>query len=210
VLGSVICAGVHLNKYLFVTVRHSSSDIQAGVRYQFLYHEPTGAWTRLSDGVTADMYATSLAPTGEIYAAGGDSADPIRVQKLSGLLTPSASNKTDANGEAVAPTITFRTLTGGNVGVKAWGRGRLTYDLRDAGSDDPSLAVAVAFGLEAATFATSSTLTETTDADRVRFDLARDSQAATVKVTQANASSKTELYALEVESRPYTAGAEGV
>ena len=209
-LGSVVCAGVYLNKHLFVTVRHSASDPQAGARYQFLYYEPTGSWVRLADGVTADMYATSFAPTGELYAACGDGSDPVRALKLSGLFTPSAANKTDANGEAVAPTITMRTLTDAQPALKAWGRARLTYDMRDAASDNPTLAVAAASGMEATTFATVSTLAETSDTVRQRFSVARDSQAMTIRLTQSNASASTELHMLEVESRPYPRAAEGV
>jgi hypothetical protein len=208
-LGSVVCAGVYLNKHLFVTVRHADTDPQAGARYQFLYYEPTGSWVELSDGVTATMYATSFAPIVELYAAAGDFADPVRALKMSGLFKPSASNKADANGEAVAPTLTFRTLTDG-VGLKAWGRARLTYDMRDAASDNPTLAVAAARGMEATSFATMSTLAESTDTVRQRFSVACDSQAMTIRLTQSNASAMTELHALEVESRPYPRAAEGV
>jgi hypothetical protein len=208
-LGSVVCAGVYLNKHLFVTVRHAASDPQAGARYQFLYYEPTGSWVELSDGVTADMYAASFAPIVELYAACGDGADPVRALKLSGLFRPSAANKADANGEAVAPTLTFRTLADG-VGLKSWGRARLTYDMRDAASDDPTLAVDAARGMEATSFATMSTLAESTDTVRQRFSVACDSQAMTIRLTQSNASALTELHALEVESRPYPRAAEGV
>jgi hypothetical protein len=208
-LNSVVCAGVYLNKHLFVTVRHAATDPQAGARYQFLYYQPTGSWVRLADGVTADMYATAFAPSGEIYASCGDTSDPVRALKLSGLFKPTGSNKTDANGDVVAPTVTFRTLTN-TPSLTAWGRARLTYDMRDAASDNPTLAVAAAKGMEATSFATASTLVETLDTVRQRFSVACDSQAMTIRLTQSNASAMTELHALEVESRPYPRAAEGV
>jgi len=207
-LGSVVCAGVYLNKYLFVTVTHSASDPQPSAKYQFLYHEPTGCWTRLASGATANMYAASFAPPVELYVSAD--VNSLRVAKFSPLFTPSSSNKNDANGDPVAPTITFRTLSDQNPALKAWGRARLTYDMRDAASDNPTLAVAAASGMEATTFATVSTLAETTDTVRQRVSFARDSQALTIRLTQSNASAMTELHALEVESRPYPRAAEGV
>jgi hypothetical protein len=86
----------------------------------------------------------------------------------------------------------------------------LTYDMRDAASDNPTLAVAAAKGMEATSFATASTLVETLDTVRQRFSVACDSQAMTIRLTQSNASAMTELHALEVESRPYPRAAEGV
>src|SRR4029077_12254811 len=109
----------------------------------------------------ADMYATAFAPSGEIYASCGDTSDPVRALKLSGLFKPTASNKTDANGEAVAPTITMRSFLD-EPAMKAGGRARLTYDMRDAASDNPTLAVDAARGMEATSLATMSTLAEST------------------------------------------------
>jgi hypothetical protein len=125
------------------------------------------------------------------------------------MLTPTAAFKSDGDGTAVAPTFTFRTAEGGP-GLKAWGHGRLSYDMRDAASDNPTLAVAVSSGAEAPSFGTVATLAETTDEQRKRFNVNRDAQAVTVKLTQTGASAKTELYALEVEARPYDEPSEGV
>ena len=95
--------------------------------------------------------------------------------------------------------------------MKAFGDGHLTYDLRDAASDNPTLAVQIAKGAEATTFnsVTESPLAETSDATRRRFSTGVDSQALTVKVTQSNASAKTEIYALEMDERQFPMGNDG-
>lgn len=121
-LGAVVCAGVWLNKWLFLTIRHPD-----GPRSQWLYYQPSGAWMRLSDGVTADSYATRFAPSGEIYAACGDLSDPVRLLRLSPLFEPTTSNESDANGEPVEPLL---ELPFGDAGVlKQFQNGRLTYML---------------------------------------------------------------------------------
>lgn len=130
VLGSVVCAGQWLDNFLFLTVRHADDDPQSGARYQFLYSKMNRAWSTLSDGVTADMYATRNAPNGEIYAACGDLDDPVRLLTLSGLFNPTASNMNDANGEAVEPYVELNEAASGPT-LKAYGFGHLTYDLRN-------------------------------------------------------------------------------
>lgn len=126
-LGAVVCAGTWLEKWLFVTVRHPDpgEDAGGGARYQFLYYVPSGAWARLADGVTADMYATRLAPNREIYAACGDVNDPVRPLALSPIFTPTGDNMQDANGDDVIPLL---ELSFGDAGsLKAFQYGSLTH-----------------------------------------------------------------------------------
>ena len=102
-------------------------------------------------------------------------------------------------------------MIGDGPGLKAYGFGRITYDMRDYAMDDPTLAVSVAPGIEATTYAavSESPLAETTDADRKRFTIAKDTQAINVKLEQTGASSKTEIYSLESEVRPYPPSMDG-
>ena len=150
------------------------------------------------------MFARGVGAKEELYYA---DRNTNRVTALSGIFSPSSSNKNDANGNPVTPTLEYR-MFGPGPGLKAFGFGRLTYDLRDNG-DSPSLAVQVASGVEATTYATVETLTSTADASRHRFDVCRDAQGVNVRLVQTNASSKTELYALEVESRGYPQAIDG-
>ena len=170
-------------------------------------HLPTQAWTRLTN-VVSRMFAQGRTEdeSMELFSA---AAGEGYVHRMHSMLTPTAAFKNDGNGTAVAPTFTFRTAEG-RPGLKAWGHGRLSYDLRDEDSDDPTLEVQVASGVEAPTFATAATLTETADEQRKRFNVNRDAQAVTVSLTQSGPSAKTELYALELEARPYDEPSEGV
>jgi hypothetical protein len=170
-------------------------------------HMPTQAWTRLTN-CASRMFAQGRTEdeSMELYSA---AAGEGYVHRMHSMLTPSAAFKNDGNGTAVAPTFTFRTAEGGP-GLKAWGHGRLSYDMRDAASDNPTLAVGVASGIDPTSFTTTATLPETIVEGRKRFNVNRDAQAVTVKLAQTGASAKTELYALEVEARPYDEPSEGV
>jgi len=102
-------------------------------------------------------------------------------------------------------------MSGQGVGLKAYGDGHLTYDMRDAASDNPSMAVQYATGIEADggwTTVDESPFAATTSSLRERFTLSKDAQALNVKLTQTNASSKTEVYLLEVDQRQYELEAE--
>lgn len=125
-LGAVVCAGVWLNKWLFVSIHFPDGDTPgSGARYQWLFYEPSGAWVRLADGVASVMYATSFAPNNEFYAAPGDFTDAVRLLKLSGLFTPTSSNMSDANGE---PVETVAELQFGDAAVlKNFTQGRVTH-----------------------------------------------------------------------------------
>ena len=73
------------------------------------------------------------------------------------------------------------------------------------------MAVSVAPGVEATTFTAvaESPASENSDATRQRFTVGQVSQAVNVRLTQTNASSKTEVYSLEVEERALTPVAGG-
>jgi hypothetical protein len=167
---------------------------------------PRRAWWRVTN-IKALMYAQAVGVQSELYYA--DRATN-RVTKVSGIFSPSSSNKNDADGTAVTPSMELK-LIGSGPGLKHFGFGRLSYDMRDAATDNPTLAVTVAPGLEATTYTavSESPFAENTDNERKRFTVAKVSQAVNVKLVQANASSKTELYALEVEQRPLPGVAGG-
>jgi len=188
--------------FLFVSVLNDSRVLQATL----MCDVSRRAWWRLSN-VKAMCYATSVDGT-ELYYG---NADTNRVTAMSGIFSPTSSNKNDADGTAVTPSIEFAPIGRGS-SVKSYGFGRLTYDMRDSSSDNPTLAVAVKTGIEADTSTTpsESPLAETSTADRKRFSIAKDSQAVTISLTQSNASSKTEIYALEADVRSHPISKDGV
>ncbi len=172
-----------------------------------LCHLPTLAWAPLSLNCAGRMMAVGRTEdeTLELYMG---SASEGYVERLSQILVPGASNMADGDGAEVEPSVTFRTLQEGPY-LKAWGDGRLNFAVdSDTGA---SLDVATAKGILAPSFTTRATLGQTDGAvARKRFSLSFDSEAATVKVTQDGESGTTEVYALEVETRPYDPASEGV
>jgi hypothetical protein len=168
---------------------------------------PRRAWWRLTN-TTALMYAQAVGVQDELYYA---DRSTNRVVALSGIFTASSSNKNDANGTAVTPLLEYRALTRGT-GLTSWGDGRLSFYMADAASDNPTMGITVKTGVRAATSSTpsESPLAENTDEDRKRFTVAKDAQAVTIKLQQSNASSATEVYALEVEGRPHSPVEDGV
>jgi hypothetical protein len=153
------------------------------------------------------MYASRASFSPELYYAARDTA---RVVTTSGIFSPTAETRNDADGSPVQPILTTRFLGTGPM-LKAYGFARLTYDLRDAGDDEPTLAVSVAAGAEATTFAdvAESPLPATDDAVRKRVTVNKDSQGVTLQFSQTGPSEKTELFALEVEERQYEAVLDG-
>lgn len=197
----VISAGI-LRSYYFVNVLSSTGTLVTSL----MCYVPRRAWWRLTN-IRATMHASASDAADELYYA---DRSTNRVGTLSGILTPTSSNKNDANGTAVTPLLEYRPV-GDASGVKAFGFGRLAYDMRDAATDNPTMAVSVATGPEASSFAAvgESPLAETTALARKRFTINKDSEAVTVRLQQSNASSKTEIYGLEVESRSYPITADG-
>jgi hypothetical protein len=188
--------------FLFISVLNASRALQACLMCQVR----TRAWWRLTN-VNAMSWTTSVDGTELWY---GDAATN-RVVAMSGIFNPSAANKLDANGSAVAPSIEFRPV-GQGTGTKAYAWGHLNFDMRDAAADNPTMAVTVKTGIEADTSYTppESPLQESSTLTRPRFQINRNAQAATVALAQTGPSAKTELYALEVQQRQQSLVGEGV
>ena len=157
-------------------------------------HIPSRQWRRLGN-VKAKGFSTQFGSTSELHYA--DAASP-RVIGLVSTYVKSATVKNDANGTAVAGTLEYR-MVGQGIGLKAYLDGRLNFDLRDAASDNPTLAVQIATGVGADTYAavTESPLSETSTATRKGFTVSKDAQSVNVKLIRAAAASKAEIYGLE-------------
>lgn len=187
-----IATGIYRN-YLYITVLNGSTLVDT-----LMCNIAARAWWRLTN-VKARGYANASTGSEELYYADRASA---RVITCSGMFTPVAGNKNDANGTAVTPGATLRQV-GAGPWMKHFGNARISYDMADAATDNPTLAVSVAPGLEAATFTavSESPLAETSGLLRKRFTVGKQSQAVNIKILQTNASSKTEVYAMETDQR---------
>lgn len=207
----VFSGGVYNSTFYHLVI---SSGTGAVTYDHLVCYLPTRTWWRL--GANPLMcWQSQVAVGNELYAVAGRS--PVatvgignRAVKVSGIYSPTASNKNDADGTAITPFLETRVL-GQGVGLKSFGHGHLHYDMRDAASDNPTLAVSVAKGIEATSFSAvpESPLAETTDMVRKRFRINRDSQGITVRLQQANASGKTEIFGIEFEQRAFPLSSEG-
>lgn len=171
----------------------------------FVYHIPTGNWSRFK-GVSGTMMTAKTGDASETYLATGSN----RIVKLSDCFAATPANKTDADGTAVLPTITTRAL-GDGPSYKSFGQAHITYDMRDAASDNPTMTMTLLTGIEedaSSSTITESPLVETTTAARKRFTINKRAQAVALTFTQTAASSKTEIYALELDVRPFSERAE--
>jgi hypothetical protein len=153
------------------------------------------------------MWTSAVVAQEELYYADRSSN---RVVAISGMFTPTAANKLDANGTPVTPLIEMR-MVGEGTGLKAYGDAHLTYDMRDAAADHPTLAVSAATGVEALNFAavTESPLPAVTNATRRRLTVSKDTQGLSLRLAQTGPSAKTELYAVEQLFRPFTLESQG-
>ena len=160
--------------------------------------DTANSWVQLAAPTNGTMYAASYAPTHELYIG---SVLDTRVRKLSTMWQPSGTSKNDAEGTAVLPLLESRLIST-SIGMKRYGFAHLSYDLRDAASDNPSLQTMVATGIEADSgFAAvrESPLAYTSQEIRRRFTLYKDSQGLSLRLQQQNPSAKTEIYYVESE-----------
>jgi hypothetical protein len=200
-LGCVVAQGIYADDWLFTTVRHPS-----GVDFQLLCYLPTEAFVRTAPRIGCDMYATRRAPNMAIYGANGNISQPVRALNLTGVLAPAYSLRNDANGEPVLPYLETRML-GPGLGLKAYFDGYLSYDMRDGG-DAPTLQLQIATGLEADSgyaAVAESPLPPTSRSHRQRFTVSKDTNSVQFALQQVNASSKTEIYAIDTSYHPYYA-----
>lgn len=197
--GGIIAGGIFSKNYYFLSLTGISPQVT------LMCYLPSKSWWRVTN-IGSRMFAPSSVMSDELYAATASGLPGNRLLKLSGLFSPASGNKNDADGTAVTPLLETRMI-GQGIGLKAYEFGHLLYDMRDAASDNPTMAVQVSRGLEAEgsyTAVAESPLAEVTQAERKRFGLNFDAQSVQLKFQQTNASSKTEIYAIEVEQRNAT------
>lgn len=139
-----------------------------------------------------------------------------RVAKLTGIFSPAAANKNDADGTAVTPVVEYPMARGFTRvrrswrpagGQTHWRRLYLSYDLRDAATDTPVLTLSYVTTPEATSYTSlTPTLAETTKYARAGRSFGPTGERGGkiipelgVKIAQTNASSDTRLYVLEGE-----------
>jgi len=188
----IISTGVLWDKFLFVGVMNGPTLVDC-----LVCNLVRNAWWRFSN-IRAAMFAAAVGARDDLYYA---DMGTNRVNSVASCWFPAGVNKADADGTAVQPVLETKVIAS-TPNVKTYARCWLDYDLRDAATDNPTLAFQVAPGLEATTFSTvaESPLPETPDELRKTVSCVKTSQGLTARITQTGPSAKTEIYALEFET----------
>lgn len=121
--GAVFAAGLYGADHLYVSVTGAGTVFDT-----WLCYLPRKAWTRLGN-VGVRSFAPAVTGQTELYGGTSEGMPGNRVVRFSTVGTPSASFKDDGNGVAVQPYVLTR-MVGDGVGLKAYGHGHITYDLR--------------------------------------------------------------------------------
>lgn len=151
-------------------------------------------WIRLAN-LKAVSFWSSSSPD-ELYFAQRARA---RVGRLSTMFVPTATVKNDGDGTAVTPVYEspFFVSKGKQL---SWKKVYLDYDIRDAASDNPTLAISYVESPEQTSYtAVSGTFGESTAQLPARKTLGQSNYGMAFKVVQANASSDTRLVRLRAE-----------
>lgn len=125
-------------------------------------------------------------------------ATEARVIELSSMWSPAAGNSTSVTGSIETPYFLL-----GSYGSKRIEDAYVTYDLRDAGSANPTLTVSYTLSQDddASYVAASTTLPETsaTDRRRVPLDAGKEGQGVAFKIAQSGDSASTRIRAIELD-----------
>lgn len=170
---------------------------------KYVCHLPTRRWVSLDLGGSAIVSALANDPvTDELYAVGlsNGTVNQYPVMALSHLWAPTSSNKNTAQGVAVTAAVKSRPV-GAGVNLKRVGRVQVTYDLRDAASDNPTLIAYKysTFDTDVGSADAIGTLAETSVVTRASVAGGFERAAPTLYFIQATASSSFKLYGFEAE-----------
>lgn len=188
-----LCGGYYRG-YYWVCIRNGNQTFVDA----FAVHVDTKRWLRFTN-LTAFCFARQVAGTEELYL--GDFSE-ARVDALSGMFSPTSSNKNDGDGTAVGWTLELPYVSIGDA------KGRLKtmylkYDLRDAGSDNPTIAASYITSPESTSYtAISTTLAERTAMDWKRLAINKATFGVGLKFAQTIASAQSRVYAVGFDGHP--------
>jgi hypothetical protein len=156
----------------------------------------SNGWVNVTNLDARSMWRTTALDGSERLFFGRRGA--ARVGELSSMWTPSSTYKNDGDGDAVAMVVETPFFEFGE-GLDLVRDTYVTYDLRDAAADDPTLAVEWVTDPASSSYTTAVTLAATTARDRKRATINRTALGFGLKLTQANATSDGRLYAIDAD-----------
>jgi hypothetical protein len=199
-----IVAGVYRN-HLFVTLLDGSNAFVDCL----VCNLRTRIFFRFSNFPMAGAVQVHSAPE-ELYVSMG-----ARVAKVSSCWNPAAANKADANGTNVLPYYESGLHRGFlklhrkwimSEAIQNWKAGYVNFDMRDSGSDNPTLRFSLANTPEAGSYTQITggagqqpDLPATTAWGRKRVFLGYSQNGLSYKLEQVNPSASTKVYAVEAE-----------
>lgn len=184
-----LAGGTHRGYYIIAVV-NGTTFVDAA-----LIDIDNESWARLGN-LNVGMFAKSTDQAEELYFA---SLDAPRIGSLSSIFMPEAANKNDADGTAVEPEIETPYYFD-RPGKKTWKHVYVSYDIRDAATDNPTLTVSYIDSPEETSYtALTPTLSETTGFTRKRIPIRKSAHGLAFKIAQINASSDTRGYTLEAD-----------
>lgn len=189
-----LAGGFYRNRY-YISVMNGATFVDA-----FCFDPDARQGYRLSN-VKAQMMVPGIAVQDELWFA---SRSESRVNRVSAIWSPAASNKNDADGTVIAYTLEtpfyygpvfyrHRYFPDPIPSKKSWKALYVDYDLRDAASDNPVLTVSYIKNIGDAYTALSQTLGETTDRTYAKLNLNFASNGVGFKIVQTNASQDTRI-----------------
>jgi hypothetical protein len=174
--------------YLVYSVLNGTTLVDSGIIDLVRY-----SWMRFSN---IDMSSAWRRPYPEEVFWGN-----THVNKTSSFFDPTAGTKADADGDSVLPQLETPFFMDNSL-LKTIRRVFLTYDIRDAASDNPALTISHINSPEETSYdAIASTLPETSEVTRVHRSINRPMRGIAFKIAQTGASSDTRLYDLELEAQ---------
>lgn len=191
-----IAGGFHRGQYVCALMDGST------FKDAFLLHVQGRHMVRISNLKATSFWRTVGAAPECFYG----SRSAARVREISSYWSPAAGVKNDADGTAVTPVL--------ETGWNRIGPSRANvrdvyaaYDVRDAASDNPTLAVSYITSPEETSYTAVTgptgnayALAETTKYTRVRRSVRKAAYGVAFKIAQSNASSDTRIYLLEIDA----------
>lgn len=184
-----IAAGFYRGHYI-VSVMNGSTFVDC-----LVCHVDTNRWWRFSN-LKARSFSHAFGVADELYFGLRSAA---RVCSFSSVFSPTSSVKNDADGTAVAPIVETPFFRGAP-GKKTLKQAYVSYDARDAASDNPTLALSYVTSPEATSYTSiSGSFAETTAQTRARKPLRFSAEGIALKLAQSNASSDTRIYSFSID-----------
>lgn len=189
-----IAGAIHRGRYI-VSVMNGSTFVCS-----FACEVKRRVWSQLTNVESAMVVATPTGIPNATPACYFADRSSLYVGNLETCFTPSATYKNDGDGTAVLPSFEtpFYLLAPGRKRIR---RVYLSTYLVDSFADSPSLTVSYAVDLSTSTSYTaiSDTIAAGAELQRVPLDVRETGEGIAFKVTQTNASARTDIHRFEMD-----------